>query len=499
MSTPTQYKKTLAVALVVPVVAALGLSAAAPSSGAVSQQAYNGGFEAGRAGWTVTTPGTKMKVVKKGIGGSRAAKLTTRRGGPVALASTRPARSAAANQRYVVSAYVRTNNPGAVGRLVVREAASGKAGLETARSFRASRAWQKVALTAVTKRASSVLQVRVAMVRLAKKKNIVVDGFSIVRATATAGGHTTPKPPTTTPPTTPPANPPSSSPGKMSNGCAISGRGIPVASCGAMIGSAFGSNTDPTTWEKEMGRNLGVHRTYYGASQVDKAVSVSKADLAQNRIPWISFKLPYSWSEMAAGKGDAWTRDLSVKLSKLNGPVWVAFHHEPEGDGDIKQWTAMQARLAPIVRASAPNVAFTIVLTGWHEFFGAAEYHLDNLMPKNTKVDMIGIDVYNFYGVVKDGKTTTKMTDFAKSYFQPLNAWTKAHGMAWGVAETGFTDSAATKEPQWVANTYNLLKANNGVAFTYFNTTLNSIANWALSTTVKKTGYASALRSTPTL
>jgi hypothetical protein len=91
------------------------------------------------------------------------------------------------------------------------------------------------------------------------------------------------------------------------------------------------------------------------------------------------------------------------------------------------------------------------------------------------------------------------MTDFEASYFKPLNAWASAHGMAWGVAETGFTDSAAEVDPAWVQNTYNLMKKNNGVAFTYFNTTLNSIANWALSTTVKKNGYSSALRTTPTL
>ena len=89
----------------------------------------------------------------------------------------------------------------------------------------------------------------------------------------------------------------------MSNGCAISERGIPVASCGALLGSAFGSNSDPTAWENTMGHRLGVHRTYYGATQVDKAVSVSKADLALNRIPWISFKLPYTWAEMVGRQG----------------------------------------------------------------------------------------------------------------------------------------------------------------------------------------------------
>jgi hypothetical protein len=285
----------------------------------------------------------------------------------------------------------------------------------------------------------------------------------------------------------------------MSNGCAISARGIPVASCGALLGSAYGSNTEPSDWEQEMGHALGVRRTYYGPTHVNKAVSVVKEDLAKKRMPWISFKLPHKWADMAKGDGDAWARDLAVKLSKVNGPVWLAFHHEPEGDDDIKQWTAMQARLAPIVRENAPNVAYSIVLTGYHQLYGASQYSLDSLWPKNTKIDLLGVDVYNKYGVVKEGKETTKKTDLQDAYWKKFNAWATPKGIAWGVAETGFTDKAAQADPNWVADTYNEVKANNGVAFTYFNTTLNSIANWALTTTTKKNGFKAALRPTPTI
>ena len=33
--------------------------------------------------------------------------------------------------------------------------------------------------------------------------------------------------------------------------------------------------------------------------------ATAKADIAAHRVPWISFKLPYSWPDMVAGKGDA--------------------------------------------------------------------------------------------------------------------------------------------------------------------------------------------------
>ena len=247
-----------------------------------------------------------------------------------------------------------------------------------------------------------------------------------------------------------------------------------------------------------MDKQLGVRRTFWGATQVDKAVSIAAADLAKGRLPWISFKLPYSWSAMANGQGDAWT-DLATKLSKLDGPVWLAFHHEPEGDGDITQWTAMQAHLAPIVRAAAPNVAYSIVLTGYHQYYGAQQYSLDSLWPKNTKIDLAGFDIYNQYGVVKDGQMNTKGTNMVTQYFSKLKAWSDQTGVPWGIAETGYTDKASEDDPQWVNRTYNELKQYGGKAFAYFNTNLNSIANWELSTQLKKSQYTAAIKDKPTL
>ncbi len=83
--------------------------------------------------------------------------------------------------------------------------------------------------------------------------------------------------------------------------------------------------------EQKLGKTLPIHRTYWSANQVDGAVSTVAEDLADNRLPWISFKLPYSWSDMAAGKGDAWTPSTSCdRLAVVGGPVWIAFHHEPD-------------------------------------------------------------------------------------------------------------------------------------------------------------------------
>ena len=282
----------------------------------------------------------------------------------------------------------------------------------------------------------------------------------------------------------------------LSNGCNYGTRGIPR--CGALLGAAYGANSSPRRWERSMGRGLGVHRTYYDGDGVDQAVSTARNDLRHNRVPWISFKLPYSWEQMRDGRGDAWTRQLAHRMSELDGPVWLAFHHEPEGDGDLRAWTEMQARLAPIVRRTAPNVAYSIILTGWNQLYGNRQFALDKIWPQKTKVDLVGFDVYDKYGVPTDRSKRVQHTDFERDYVPRFRAFARRHKVAWGLSETGQTDMSAAVNPRWVQRTYQSLSRHDGIALAYFNTTLNSVAPWRLKG-AKERAFATTLHNTPTL
>ena len=285
--------------------------------------------------------------------------------------------------------------------------------------------------------------------------------------------------------------------GTMSNGCKLGQRGLP--GCGTYLGAGIGANTDPTQFETTMGKRISVHRVYWSAGQVESAMSSARTDLARGRLPWMSFKMPYSWSDMAAGRGDAWARSLATRLNTLPGPVWVAFHHEPEGDGDITKWTAMQRRLAPIVRANATNVGFSIILTGWDELYGDPKYRLSRIWPENTKIDIAGFDVYNRYLVTSNGTTMTTPPDLDERYFQPLSEWARSKGVRWGLAETGYSHPASERLPNWIEQTYGEVRAAGGVAMAYFDSTLHSIARWDLSTSSKQKDFARALRLAPNL
>ena len=158
----------------------------------------------------------------------------------------------------------------------------------------------------------------------------------------------------------------------------FSSRGIPLGGQ-VLFGSA--TTTDVAVMEAAIGGKVGIRRSYYQASQVSAAVDRARADLVAGRVPWLSFKAPASWASMASGAGDAWAQDLANRLGGLPGPVWVAVHHEPEGDGPAADWKAMQQRLSPIFRAK-PNIAYTMILMGWNQFFAnKADQSLDVYWP----------------------------------------------------------------------------------------------------------------------
>lgn len=225
-------------------------------------------------------------------------------------------------------------------------------------------------------------------------------------------------------------------------------------------------------------------------NQVDYAISSVKEDLAAGRLPWISFKLPYSWADMAAGRGDAWTIDLADKLAKVGGPVWLAFHHEPEGDGNMQDWTRMQQHLAPIIHARTNNVAYTVILIAWNSLFGPYDdQHLDRVYPGSQYVDILGMDVYNEYGAKS---FITESLDPMR-YFSVIGAWARQHDVEWAVAETGYTKEAATVDRDWLQTAFHDLESEGGIALSYFDSSYNSIADWTLDDPIRSGAFNSLL------
>lgn len=421
----------------------------------------NGYFEQGTAQWRGRPRSSDLTSVTGRTG--RGVQVTVpRRGRSIGVTHTVATVSQTQlGDEYDFSAWVRPTT-----RMRVRLRSVEREGTRT-RSRSVSvvvpgRRWTQVTMPFTPAWDTSELRIGVWGVRPPRRAQLRVDN---VTATATR--------PVVTQPADPPPPPPPPAPEE----CTRLERGLP--SCGVYVGSSYQGNGDPGPLEARTSR-LGVRRTYFRADQLDYAVRVAQTDLAAGRLPWISFKFPLSWEDMAAGRGDQWVRTVATRLAQLDGPVWVAFHHEPEGDGDIHAWTRAQQHVAPIVRELAPNVAYSIVLMGYHQVFGdVQQYGVDKIWP-DTKIDILGLDTYNYYGV--DGYRAKAPTDLTARYFVPLGAWAREHGVAWGVAEMGYTNRTLAEDPQWLTRTFEGIEDNGGIAMTYFNSSLNSVTDWRLDT-----------------
>lgn len=268
-----------------------------------------------------------------------------------------------------------------------------------------------------------------------------------------------PPPPVDPPPVDPPPVDPPPAGAWTANGIPPKGETLAGASV------ANGAEATAVAFEAKVGP-LGVRRSYWQSSGVTSAVATARADLAAGRIPWLSFKLPYAWGAMATGSGDAWVTDLANRLALLPGPVWVALHHEPEGDGVVADYRAMQAQCLPLLRR--PNIATTLILTGWGEVLGSQK--IADYWPGDGIVDILGMDPYNWFGTsASQGSALRTTWDELKVYYVAMAAWGEAHGCRWGVAETAYADTAATRDAAWLTRAYDDMRAMGGVALAYFN------------------------------
>ena len=249
-----------------------------------------------------------------------------------------------------------------------------------------------------------------------------------------------------------------------------------------MLEGAGGGNLDRT----KTGVNLD--RWYGGQGDVNKAITKAKANHAAGVRTWMSFKLPYNWTDMANGKGDVWARDLFTKLDALNFEVWVAFHHEPEGDGNTTEWRRMQDHLSKLVPGGiAGDIKFWLIVTGWTQEFnpGDTANQWSTLFPKGAPIYGIAYDFpYNPYGYVwTNGVKTTKFNNsFTEGtiYVEKLAARAKSLGVRAGIGEYAYSDEAFAKDPAWLDRFVASAKSHKLAGIAYFDTPLNSVKSWYL-------------------
>ena len=71
--------------------------------------------------------------------------------------------------------------------------------------------------------------------------------------------------------------------------------------------------------------------------------------------------------------------------------------------------------------------------------------------------------------------------------------------MAWGLAETGYTDELAAIDPHWFSRSYDQVASAGAVAVSYFNSSLHSTGSWPIDTAAKISDYRRVVAKAPTL
>jgi hypothetical protein len=274
----------------------------------------------------------------------------------------------------------------------------------------------------------------------------------------------------------------STSPGAGSgsgSGQGTCGARFPGDPCTSVYYGASVQGGQPAALEAKTGRGLSLYRSYMTASTpTSKFVSRATDDVANGRIPLISTKVPGTWAQVAAGQQDAWLLDRIRGLAKVNGPVWLALHHEPSGDGAPADWVKMQQHAHRLIEANSKNIALVGILNGWEFRKKNGNPEAFN-MPVGTGVDIMGFDSYNNWS-----PTNGKKWEPPSEVFSPgvtIASW----GYPTLVGEYGVrTDpSDPGRAAAWMTSAYDYAAAHHFVGLSYFDSGQNSPDGpWTLDT-----------------
>lgn len=207
-----------------------------------------------------------------------------------------------------------------------------------------------------------------------------------------------------------------------------------------------------------------------------------------------------SWRAVAAaGPGSAlhahivrWARTIAARP----GPVFVAYHHEPEASGSVgygssADFIAAFRHVVSVFRAAgAGNVRFTWQMTDWS--FRASptdRRHAAHWYPGDDVVDVVGADVFNWFDC---GEGRGRWMSLA-SLTDPALQFARARGKQVALPEFG-----ADPDPRraaWLADAHDYFVANRDVvaAVFYFNhpptKSYNGDCNWPLAGTAEHAAY----------
>lgn len=248
---------------------------------------------------------------------------------------------------------------------------------------------------------------------------------------------------------------------------------------------------------------VGLQRTYYKWGDATRETNNIKADHAAGRMPWISFKPPFTtaggWAAVASGRYDADIRARARRYAGYGKPVIVTFNHEPHNDrtGTPADWARAWVRIHDVMKneTSLKNVISVPIIGDW--VFNPVNKKDD---PKDyltqavlSRMHFLGVDLYQ----------NQSGDDYSVRLGRTLS-WLNSQGHSdkmVGVGETGATDDYRSPTgAQWWQRSWSwaVSNVNRVAAISYFNSQHNNNSGntWLLWESASKlTAFKSSLSS----
>jgi len=247
---------------------------------------------------------------------------------------------------------------------------------------------------------------------------------------------------------------------------------------------------------QELSRQTGQPLATHGYAHFDQGVPDGRM---------ITVRSSASWRTVAtAGPGSSVYADIvrwAQTIKSRPGPIFFAYHHEPEasgsaGYGTAADFVAAYRRVVSIFRAQGVrNVLYTWQMTDWAFRTSPSDArYATKWYPGDSYVDVVGADIYNWSACRTSGGTWDELSAMAG----PFLAFARAHGKQAALPELG--SDADARRAQWLRNAHAYLVANRDVlaAVFYFNRgptqAAHSACTWTLTQAAEQRAFGDMAR-----
>jgi hypothetical protein len=222
-----------------------------------------------------------------------------------------------------------------------------------------------------------------------------------------------------------------------------------------------------SAFEQRLGETLPCYRSFFGAGEAAELQERVRNDAQMARLSITSIKTPGKWAETAANK--PWIEGLLGPLGDVSSPVFLAVHHEPEGDpqfGSPDDYKHLQLTMMESASTIAPSVTIVPILGSW------SFDERTNRTPSEWNVPeaaVYGIDLYNPWSPY-NGKAWVPFIDKLEL------AAEEAAGRPILVGEYGCRSDPAMpgRAAGWMRDAFTSALESDVVAMAYFNSAQNS-------------------------